>query len=208
MQLEAKDSATINVVSAAAAASGAFGLMTAVSVAGAGAVAVNEILTDTNAYIDSTDVQAGSISLDAQSTGTIQALISATSISAAISAGSSFGFGLGASVASNYIGSREDSDGGSNGAEVRAYILDSNISSGGAIDLQAVSEQSIKAAVLTATVVATASLGSDVGAAGSGTVTINRIGVDTQTFIEGGSVTAGDLSLMAANRSTIDVASA
>ncbi|MHC5833065.1 MAG: hypothetical protein ACYT04_98055, partial [Nostoc sp.] len=76
-----------------------------VGISGAGAAAINTILTNDNAYISGSVVtSAGAVNITATSTPTINALIAA--VSAAVGAGGTTGVGvsIGAAVANNYIG--------------------------------------------------------------------------------------------------------
>ena len=83
--LSATEDASIEVISAAAAISVAGAGEIAIALSGAGADATNVILTKTNAFIDSSNVVSrGDVTLDAENTSSIVAIVAAASGSIAI----------------------------------------------------------------------------------------------------------------------------
>ena len=103
--LEADEAATIQATSAAASLAVGIGGTAGVSVSGAGAAALNTILTADEAYVlDSTLVADGAVSATAHDSASITATIAAAS--AAVGGGGTAGVGasLGVALARNFIG--------------------------------------------------------------------------------------------------------
>jgi Ca2+-binding RTX toxin-like protein len=191
----AMEAATINALTMAASLSvGVAGI--SVKVSGAGAAALNVILTETTAYVtDSTLASAGSVALDASDASTINAIILASS--AAISGGAvGVGVSIGGAFATNLIGALGFPTG------VQAYVKDSTITATGALTIEATAEETIRAAVV-ATSVALAAGGVGVGVAGSGVLANNIITTDIKAFIENSTITAGSVSMTADDTSQI-----
>jgi len=88
--------ATIDAISVAASVAIAGGVSAAVAVSGAGAVALNVVLTKTNAYIMGSKItEATDVDLDATSTSSISAIIASFSAAVGIGVGTA---GIGASI--------------------------------------------------------------------------------------------------------------
>ena len=130
--------ATIDAVAVAASASAAIGGVAGVGFSGAGADAINVILTKTNAYLKDSTVgttataSAGDVWLEAKDESTIIAKIVAASAAVGVSAGASIGASIGVSIARNAIGWDLDGNGNptvSNPAQVRAWSQDTSICS-------------------------------------------------------------------------------
>ncbi|MBC8509083.1 MAG: hypothetical protein H8D34_29875, partial [Chloroflexi bacterium] len=103
--LDARSTAIMKVVSAAAAVAAGFSGGGSGAVSGAGADAANIILTKTNAYIvDSIINSAGNVDLNATNTSTIIAVIVSAAFSLSISGGAGVGASLGLALARNFIG--------------------------------------------------------------------------------------------------------
>ena len=195
--------ATIDALSTAASLSAAIAGTAGVAVSGAGAVATNVVVTKVNAFVEDGDVDsAGDVALAASSDAAIFATVA--SLSVAIGGGTvGVGVSLGASLALNYIGFRDD--GSSDPAEVRAYLLDASVAAGGDLALTATSAQTIGAIVVAASMAIT---GGSVGVSvsGSGVVADNRIAVHALAQILGTGathVTAGAIAMSAGDRSLI-----
>ncbi len=200
ISVSAKENATINAISAAAAiaiSGGAVG----VSVAGGGAVATNVILGATRAYALTSSLDAGGdITFSAGNTSEINATIVAAAVGVAIG-GVAVGASLGFGVALNSIGYHVD--GSRSAVEVSAYVSDSDVRTYGKLGVSAQSSQTIKANVAAASVAVSAGVYA-FSAAGAGAVTLNRVGVVAHGFIDGGTVTAGDIAIAASDTSSID----
>lgn len=132
---------SINAVSVAASA--AVGLSAsgpAVAVSGAGAVAVNSISGFTDAVLRSSIARAeeGNVALYASSEKAISATITAVSVALAASATDGIGASIGVAVARNLIGKEGFGAVGDNAiATVRALVIDSDVETGGVLDLRA-----------------------------------------------------------------------
>ena len=212
--IAALEDATIEAISAAAAVAVGCCGTASITISGAGALAINTILTKVNATIAASDVVAtGNVDLDAGMTGSIRAIIVAVAAAVSISAGGlAFGAALGASLAWNLIGT--DVSGNDRPAEVRAVISDSSVDAGGAITADAVSSATIEAIVV-AVAVALSIGGVGVGLAGAGSSAINTISTlveasigdsdDPGTDGDGATgVKAASISLTATDSSRID----
>ena len=212
--IAALEDATIEAISAAAAvAIGCCGTAS-FTISGAGALAINTILTKVNATIAASDaVTTGKVDLDAAMTGSIRAIIVAVAAAVSISAGgAAIGAALGASLAWNLIGT--DVSGNDSPAEVRAVISDSSVDAGGALTADAVSSATIEAVVV-AVAVALSVGGVGLGLAGAGSSAINTISSlveasigdsdDAGTDGDGATgVKAASISLTATDSSRID----
>ena len=83
--LEARETAGIRAISAAAAIAVGAGFYAGIAIAGAGAGADNAIYTKVNAYLDASTVNAATtVSLTATDTATIRAIVAAVSVSVGI----------------------------------------------------------------------------------------------------------------------------
>lgn len=184
ISLSATSSPTIEAVSVAASiAVGAAGT-TGVGISGAGAAAINTILTKTNAYIKNSEVtSAGAVTLSASNTATINAKIAA--VSAAVGGGGTTGVGvsIGAAVANNYIG--YDGETTRLPAEVQAYIQNSAVNAKGALGLSAINGGSITAGVGAGSAAVSGGGTTGVAASGSGVVTLNKIATLVKAFVDG-----------------------
>jgi hypothetical protein len=204
--------ATIGARAGAASIGLSFGGTTGVAVSGAGAIALNKVLTQTNAYIAGSEViSAGNIDLDAQADSTITALVAAASV--AVGGGGTTGVGasIGISYAQNHIGW---DDGVATPAEVRAFISESKIT-GNDLTLDANNLALIDTVVLAGSVAVGAGGTAGVGVSGAGVISLNKIATDVQTFIDGddddpstldvnGGVLVNDISLVAVDNAQID----
>ncbi|MEE8308571.1 MAG: hypothetical protein V3R81_14985, partial [Gammaproteobacteria bacterium] len=93
-------------------------------------------------------------------------------------------------------------------AEVQAYVVDSSITSGGALTLDAHSVQSINAVVFAGSVAASAAGSTSVSVSGAGAGAENRIATQVRSFIDGSGSTgirADSISLTADDSSSISV---
>ena len=101
------------------------------SLSGGGAAAKNGITGKTNAFIqDSAVTSGGGVKLTATSTPTIEATVAAVAISVASGGAGSGSLAIGASLATNTIGTLHDDD-TTTPFEVRAYVTDSSINAKG-----------------------------------------------------------------------------
>ena len=108
VHVTAEDSAGITTTVSAAAVSVAVG-SNGVAVGGGGAVALNEILGTNNAFVQSSTLDTssspvGAVTIEASSTGAIQAFVLAVSVSVAVGDEAGVGVAIGISVARNLIG--------------------------------------------------------------------------------------------------------
>ena len=199
--VQAIEDATIEAISAAASAAVGFG--GAVSISGAGAAAVNVILTWVKAFISESIIRCfGDITVQATNSATIIATILAFSAGVGVGA---FGVAgsMGASIAYNFIG--WTMTGVESPAYVQAYILNSSVTARGILSLIATATQTITATVLSGSVAVTAgSVG--VGLSGAGSSAVNKIKVVVAAFIDGDGalgISADSISLSATDTSII-----
>ena len=197
----ATNSANIDATAATASISAAIGGTNGISFSGGGAVARNDILTDTNAFIEGSVVtQADSVSVSASSTSIIDADILAVSLS--VGGGGTVGgaASFGAAVALNNIG-----DGAADRNKVEAYLRGSAIGTAGVLSLQATSSQTIKARVAAGSAAISGAGTAAVGISGAGVGGRNAIAVRTAAFIDGAAktITAGSIDIDAKDSSGI-----
>ena len=159
-------------VSVAAAVSG----KTAVGISGAGAGARNDVITTTNAFVDGVDINStGTVTLDARNTSSIDATIVAAS--AAIAGGGKAGVGasIGAAVAINEI----------SGAQIKAYVVDSDVDADGALIVNAESDQAINSVVVAGSAAIAIGGQNSLGLSGAGVGAYNTISIEVHAFIDG-----------------------
>ena len=205
VSLSASENATITSTAAAASLAVGVGAVAGVSFSLSGAIAQNVILTDTNAFINSTTLaSAGNVSLTSTDGSTISATVVAAS--AAVGVGGEFGgaVSIGFSTVTNDIG--YTAGGTKSPAQVQAYVSGASLSIAGTLTQTATSTQSITANV---TVVAAAVAGGAVAVAGSGAgvnVT-NNVATQVEAYITSttgqGVSTGGAITLAASDTSTI-----
>ena len=197
----ATNSSNIDATAATASISAAIGGTNGISFSGGGAVARNDILTDTSAFIEGSAVtQADSISVSASSTSVIDADILAVSLSVGVGGTIGGAASFGAAVALNNIG-----NGAADRNKVEAYVRGSGITTAGLLSLQATSSQTIKARVAAGSAaIGGGTVGVGISAAGVGGH--NTIAVRTAAFIDGASktITAGSIDIDAIDTSDID----
>ena len=206
---------TINVIAAAASVAVGGGLV-GVGVAGAGAVALNVVLSKTNAGIANSKVTTtngdashpGDVTVSAAATNAITATIAAVSL--AVGGGLvGAGVAIGVAISRNYIGWQLD--GSSAPSEVRATVRNSTISSPGHLRITATNGSQISALVFSASVAVGIGGFAGIAAAGSGVSADNRIKTVVQAAIDGDSapgvvatgISAADILVSAGDTSTI-----
>ncbi|HZK06225.1 MAG TPA: hypothetical protein VFC82_10350 [Actinomycetaceae bacterium] len=213
----ADNSAIISAISAAASLAIGGGLAVGIGISGAGAQAINVILTTTNAFMTSSDVNSqADVTLAAIDTAVVTATILATAIALAAGGGAA-GISIGAALAQNLIG--WTLDGLASPSQVRAYLLETTVEAVGTLSLVATTvpdpaaepnrpNRRIESTVLSGSVaVAGGPLG--VGLGGAGAAAINRIATRIEATIDGGAtvnagVRAHSVLLTAQDNSTID----
>ena len=129
------------------------------SISGAGAFALNVILTSTKAHVDSEHGQepAARSSSPPTTNSSIDALILAASV--AVAGGAFGGAGsIGAAIARNLIGWATLTATTATPAEVKAYVLGSSVIAGGDLQVTAHSSQTINATVIAGSVALSAGL--------------------------------------------------
>ncbi|MGB3645615.1 MAG: LEPR-XLL domain-containing protein, partial [Mesorhizobium sp.] len=141
--VSAENAANVHSTVATASVSVAIGGTTGISFSGGGAVALNTIATNTNAFIEASDIkEAGSVSVTATNSSTVKAETAAVSLS--LGGGGTVGgaASFGAAVAVNEIG-----HGASDPDQVQAYVRGSSIKATGALTVTATSSGTIDAIV-------------------------------------------------------------
>ncbi|MBU6386317.1 MAG: hypothetical protein KGS49_10310, partial [Planctomycetes bacterium] len=200
--VSASEDATIDATTSTAAIGAAGGLI-GVAVSGAGAHAINVILSDTIAWVDNSKVDAvGNLIVEANSQATVEAQVAA--ISASVAGGEvGVGIAIGVSLAENYIGFDESAN--ASASLVQAIIEDSQVTVSGNIQLNAESDNEVASDVQATSVAA--AIGKIAGAgAGAGVSTINLIGQTTESYLRrsiGSGISAANVSLSAQDNSRI-----
>src|SRR5207247_516265 len=133
----------------------------------------NTILGKTNAHATHSELDAfGDVSFAAQDTSKIDATIVSVSVAVGVGVFGGLGIAIGAGVSRNLIGYRPD--GTSDPVEVMADTVDTGITAGGGLTLSAISQQSIHATIVAASVAVAGGIGIGLAAAGSGAAAQNR----------------------------------
>jgi hypothetical protein len=204
VSVTATNAATIHSTVATASMSVAIGGSTALSFSGGGAIALNSIATDTNAFIEATDVsQAGSVSVTASASSAITAETLAVSLSIGVGGDVGGAASFGASVAVNEIG-----HGAGDQDKVQAYISGGSIKANGALTVSAASAGTISA-IVAAGSAAVGGGTAGVGISGAGAGARNSIAVRTAAFLgdpDGGAgsvITVGAATISASNTAAI-----
>ena len=201
---------TITAYTVAASLGAGIGGLAGIAVSGAGAIALNVVLTETRAYIANSDVtSAGNVSLSAASTSEISAIIAALSAAVGVGGGVGVGVSIGISIARNFIG--YDAYGNDAAGGVRAYVIDSSIDAAGTLTQTAIANQTISALVFSISAAIAAGGLAGIGASGSGVSAQNKIGQDVEASIDGdggsgadlGGISATSITLTASDTSTI-----
>jgi hypothetical protein len=208
--ISADETATIDATSTATAVAVAASLKGSLAASGGGAIAVNLILGEANAFIEDSSITAtgsgvdqGEVNLEADHESEITALVKATAASVAVSGGTTPAVAIGFSLARNLIGWTEY--GGSDPIEVQAYATDTQITAAKGITVSADSTAVIDATVSATSVAIALSAGSGGGLSAAGLWTDNKIAADIQAYLDGstGIVAGGDLRVTADDNSTI-----
>jgi hypothetical protein len=204
--VEATEAVTVDATSTSSAIAIAIGLGGSRSFTGAGAVAVNEILSAANAYITGSSVVAGGdVGLTASDTSDIDATVKAIAVAGG---GGLSGFApavaIGISVSENRIGwvgpwdgDPETDDGTTKSpTSVRAHIGDSDVIASGQVMLSATGSATIDATIIAASASVTlAGGGAGLGLSGSGVYALNQIATNVEAIIGDG---IGDLDMIRA----------
>ncbi|ETR66004.1 MAG: hypothetical protein OMM_13383, partial [Candidatus Magnetoglobus multicellularis str. Araruama] len=168
-------------------------------------VSINSILSNTNAFIDGSDIQsANDIHLDASSTSNINATVVSASLSLGYSGTTGAGVSLGVSVARNFIGYEHNGD--ENRSSVKAYVKDSGIFAMGRLSQEAVAHQIIHSIVVSGSAAVAGGTTTGVAVSGSGVWSENKVAVDIESTINNENnqtVHVNDLSLSATDFSDI-----
>ncbi|MCY7332058.1 MAG: hypothetical protein LH649_05235 [Pseudanabaena sp. CAN_BIN31] len=216
LDIESNANSKVNAQAIAIAVSIAAAQSGNVAISGAGAGAGNLISSKNNAFINSSDLTSrlGNVRLSSQNTSTINAVILAISGSVSIGGSSGKGAAIGAAVALNSIGYKENGD--RTPSEVQTYIKNSSLNASGDLVINAVSNQSITANVGAGSVAISASSGTNFSGAGTGASTSNKIATLVKAYIDGdgasgiqaksATITANDISTIEANVGAVSVA--
>src|SRR5262249_29837443 len=148
----------------------------ALSFAGGGASAVNEISGQSNAYATGSTLSANAASVTASNSATIEATVKATAVSVAVGNANAPAFAIGFAYAETHIG--EDS-----ALEVKAYLEDTQVTAPGGLTLSATSTSQIDATVEATAVAFSASLKSGAALTGAGLYVENTIASQVQAYI-------------------------
>ena len=213
ISLSTTENSTITDTSTAASiAVGASAGTTGLALSGGGAVATNVILGGAQAYVQNTNLDSfGTTGLSAVDTSSITAQVLAVSGSLSFGTSTGVAASIGAAVAMNLIG--YDTSGNTTPFAIKAYVLNSSVSAGGAYTIKANSNETIKATTAAGSVaVAATSGGTSVGVSGSGVFVENKIADTVLAYHDGGTTTAGinapSVSISASDTSTITATAA
>ncbi|MAI32532.1 MAG: hypothetical protein CMM07_12785, partial [Rhodopirellula sp.] len=200
--VRATEAATISSLTQAASVAVGGGAV-GIGISGAGAVAVNVVLSDVSAYIIGSRVtSANDLILNSSSVANLSATVEAGAAAAGIGA-VGVGVAIGAALAENFIGF--DVNGSLANSEVLAYITGSEVLISGQLDQQAETSNTIEAEVQAGSVAAAVGVIAAAGA-GAGVDTINKIGQTAKAFIQdtiGRGVLADSARLRAVDQSSI-----
>ena len=183
------------------------------AISGGGAASINSILSRTNAAVTASTITAAkTLTLDAHSNSTIEAIVAAVSLGIGAGGSSGAAAAIGIAVAQNYIGYDEHGDvpnddtGNPKKSQIRASVDTSTISTGGALSAKATAHQTISATVVSVSV-AVAGTGSNAfGFAGSGVWTQNQIKSEIRASVTGagsGGVKPASILVEASDTSSI-----
>ena len=197
----------INAVAAAASVAIGVGEKAGFALSGAGAEATNIILSKTNAYIENSSINSGNnVTLVANSSSGINAVVAAVSVSIAVGSNAGVGASIGAALAHNLIG--WNADGNPASVEVQAYVKDSSIQATGQLSQTAFATQNIQSLVWAGSAAISGSVsGVALSLSGAGASAVNKISTQVRAYIDGAlgtTVEAGNISLTANDISTIN----
>lgn len=209
INVDAATTGSINASSTAVSiAISASGGGTGLALSGGGADARNTIDSDTNAYVENSDLGAagaaiaGDVNLTASGSGSIDAQVVAVSGSLAFGSSNGIGLSIGAAVATNELGNGSDRN------QVRARLIRSDTHIAGNLVVDADASQTIHAGVGAGSVAISGAGSTAVGLSGAGASAANQIYTDVEASVTGDgttTVTAGSIDVGALNASSIDV---
>lgn len=204
LQVGASDASRIDAVAVAASLAISGASAPAFAMSGGGAEASNVILSDVDALVQAANIEAFTLTVSADSTGTIQSGVYGVTSSVAGSGAAGGSATIGASVANNFVGYKFD--GSKQDARVHAEITGSTIDLSH-LKVKSNSKQDIDAESFVGGFVVAGASGAGGAAAGSGTKTANRIGSSVLALIDGNSApdldVAQSIELAATDESTI-----
>ena len=184
IDVEAHEDAGIHATAGAASAAAALGAVGA-SLSGAGAFASNLILGSTNAYVDDSALASQTdVTVEAENKSTIEAKILAVSAAIADAAFAGAGLSIGAAIAENSIGGY-NANGTRAPETTQAYIKNSTVNAGGALEVTATSTPTIDAIVLAGSVAASGGGFVGIGLSGAGASATNQVVADVHAYING-----------------------
>ncbi|MCG8600095.1 MAG: hypothetical protein MI807_08150, partial [Verrucomicrobiales bacterium] len=202
--ISSSDFSRIDALSAASAISQAASLSSSLTIGGAGTFATNEILTDSEAFLENIVVNsAGAIQVTNENSAVIEADVAAQAESLAISASGAKSFAVGVAVATNTI---SGSDAG--GSKSRAYARGGSlIANDGGISVSSDATGEITASVEAMSAAIAASAGSSVTFSLGGATSLNDIDRDVEAFLEDIAIVqalgTGDVAVSASDSSII-----
>ena len=211
VDLEATSTDQINATSVAASLAAAASGELAGGISGAGADSTNVILGKTNAFIDTASGQAagslksaGAVTLKASNSSSISATVIAASVGIGVGGEAGVGVSIGAAIAHNFIGRRED--GTAAPSEVEAYIQNTGVATSGQLSATALGSETINATVVAGSAAVSGGSSAGIGLSGAGVSVDNEVEVDIKSFINGDGgtgITVGNLVLTATDQSTV-----
>tara|TARA_R110002049_G_scaffold182485_1_gene350273 strand:- start:721 stop:16071 length:15351 start_codon:yes stop_codon:yes gene_type:complete len=177
------DDSTIDAMAVAASLSAVASANAGLSLSGGGAIANNIILTDANASVADSGINAGGeVKLDATSESTITARVYGVFVAAAGSGSVAGSAAIGLALAHNFIG--YDLDENHQSSDALATLTNVSIAAG-TLTLNSKASQTIDSLVLVGSAAVTASASGGLGATGSGAVSRNLISKHVKSTING-----------------------
>ncbi len=205
VEIAATAAGTINAVAVAASIAISGGKSSSgLSVSGGGAVSLNSVRTDVNAYGQDSSITAGKdVTLNAENDSQITSTI--VTIAAGANSGQTSGSAsLGASVSENLVG--YGLDGTADPMEVRAYLNNTGVSAGGALNLNAnTAGMQINSTVFAGSVAVAIGTANAFSLGGSGVYSDNQVALDVEADLANIAtpVKAASVSVVANDTSSI-----
>ena len=176
-----------------------------VSISGGGAISLNDVLTNVNAYGQDSSIVAGNaVTLNAEDDTQINSTVVTISVSASGGQGNSTSASLGAAFSENLIG--YNLDGSAAPLEVRAYLDNTSVSAGGALILNAsTAGMQINSTVVAGVVAVSGGLKNSFSLGGSGVYADNQVALDVEAYLSNIAtpVSAASVAISASDTSII-----
>ncbi|MBL4832198.1 MAG: hypothetical protein JKY55_20255, partial [Aliivibrio sp.] len=173
-----------------------------ISSAGAGVSTTNDVYNEVSTYIDnssaiSKSINSANLSLDSDNTSKITATAGAAALAAGFGAGGGISGSIGVALADNTVD-----------ANTYSYMTDVNQVTTGDVSISAISDNTIKATSVAASISAAGGAGGGIAISGAGAETTNKVSGITSAYIANSTLGAennkvGQVDLFASNTSSI-----